>query len=74
MVEVPIKRGTARRLGLNVPLPYLTVRIEPDLSALKALGSAAPTDSDWQRLCHQFQELVVDPDAAYPLVASKEGP
>lgn len=35
MIEVPIKRGTTRRLGLVVPLQPLTVHIAPDLSALK---------------------------------------
>jgi cell wall-associated NlpC family hydrolase len=54
MGEVPIKRGTARRLGLNVPLPCLTARIEPDLSALKAALSRMASREEWAETVRQI--------------------
>lgn len=49
MSDVPIKRGTARRLGLDLPLPYLTRRLEFDLGALGESIAAirVPRPIDW---------------------------
>lgn len=50
MVTTPIKRGTAQRLGLDLPAPYLSVRLEFEVerlrSALDRFG--LPPLTQWQ--------------------------
>lgn len=50
MVTTPIKRGTAQRLGLDLPAPYLSVTLEFEVerlrSALDQFG--LPPLTQWQ--------------------------
>lgn len=49
MSETPIKRGTARRLGLDLPPPDLVMRLEFDLGALgrRIADMRAAPPIDW---------------------------
>lgn len=49
MMSTPIKRGTAQRLGLDLPAPYLSVRLEFEVERLRsALDRFGLPLTQWQ--------------------------
>lgn len=71
MGDTPIRRGTARRLSLRRPTGEVTVRIVPDLSALKSIGFSVHRGDEVSAVFRQAGELFGQwPGAAFPLVAS----
>jgi hypothetical protein len=56
--RAPIRPGTARRLGLNLPQPNLTIRITADLSRLNEAIRLLPTQAAMAVVARRITEAL----------------